>query len=90
MDERELQEISEAYTKTQNRQLRQILMATISSAMWLGYDGYKRFDKSIVIYYENGKFNLKYDESGVGADDCTIECANSNDTLEAAFDLLKY
>ena len=90
MDERELEAISEAYTKTQNRHLRQILMATISSAMWLGYDGYRRNDTSLVIYYEDGKFTIRYDESGVGADDCTIECANSNDTLEVAFDLLKY
>ena len=87
MDERELEAISEAYTNAQNRFLRNKLMAIISSAMWLGYDGYKRNDISLVIYYEDGKFTIRYDESG---DDCTIECANSNDTLEAAFDLLKY
>ena len=90
MDEKELEAISEAYTNAQNRFLRNKLMAIISSAMWLGYDGYKRFDKSVVIYYENGKFTIRYDESGVGANDCTIECDNSNDTLECAFDLLKY
>ena len=90
MDERELELISESYVKAQNRFLRNKLMAIISSAMWLGYDGYRRNDTSLVIYYEDGKFTIRYDESGVGADDCTIECANSNDTLECAFDLLKY